>query len=292
MQQPLYRKQSKPWQVIDGSTLKMIAVITMLIDHVGAGLIAYMYSYGRIPSAFTQEQFLRLYQISRAVGRTAFPIYCFLLVQGLRYTSSRLRYMLWLFVFAVISEIPFDLAIMVNNHYASTFQIVEILRTNLVREMEHQNVFFTLAIGLAVIWAMDETLTMTERNVKQMIAGGRNKAFITPAYVSGYLVCGMFAAAGWYLADLLRTDYNHSGVMLIVILYLLQRLSPLDLVIAYLYFAFLSGEYNEQWTFAAFLLLYCYSGRRGFIRSGNKFWFYAFYPVHMFLIYVARALVL
>lgn len=100
---------------LNGFTLKWIAMVTMLIDHAGAVLL---------------PQMLEL----RIIGRLAFPIYCFLLVEGAVYTSNWKKYLGRLFAFALISEIPFDLA----------------LRGQLV-DIYAQNVFFTLAFGLLAI---------------------------------------------------------------------------------------------------------------------------------------------
>ncbi len=100
---------------LNGFTLKWIAMVTMLIDHVGAVLV---------------PQLLEL----RIIGRLAFPIYCFLLVEGAVHTSNWKKYLGRLLVFAVISEVPFDLA----------------LRGRLV-DVTSQNVFFTLAFGLLAV---------------------------------------------------------------------------------------------------------------------------------------------
>lgn len=100
---------------LNGFTLKWIAMATMLIDHVGAVLI---------------PQLVEL----RIIGRLAFPIYCFLLVEGAVHTSNWKKYLGRLLAFAVISEVPFDLA----------------LRGRLV-DVTAQNVFFTLSFGLLAV---------------------------------------------------------------------------------------------------------------------------------------------
>lgn len=117
---------------LSGSTLKLIAIITMLIDHIGAGIIEQM------PNFYTDTTLHMLDMIIRLIGRIAFPIFCFLLVEGFLHTSNVKKYASRLFLFALISEVPFDLAF-----------------KRQIFETSSQNVFFTLFIGLLTLIAID-----------------------------------------------------------------------------------------------------------------------------------------
>lgn len=99
---------------LNGCALKCIAMSSMLIDHVGAVL-------------YPQ------YIVLRMIGRLAFPIYCFLLVEGAMHTRDIHKYEIRLLTFAVISEVPFDLAFYGRIRW------------------ENQNVFFTLFLGVLAI---------------------------------------------------------------------------------------------------------------------------------------------
>ena len=120
-------------KILSGSVLKLIAVITMLIDHIG-------YVFSALP-IFRQPLFtvlgetITIYFLLRKIGRLSFPIYCFLIGEGLRHTRSQVKYLLRLLVFAVISEIPYNLMVSGN-----------------LLCQAHQNVFFTLFLGALAIY--------------------------------------------------------------------------------------------------------------------------------------------
>ena len=130
---------------LSGSTLKWIALLTMLIDHIGAVLLecGVLQAYSQhLPTALSYEASYSVFQadlIIRQIGRISFPIFCFLLVEGFHYTSNRKKYALRLFFFALLSEIPFDLALQ------GTFL-----------EFSYQNVLFTLLFGFLTLWAMEK----------------------------------------------------------------------------------------------------------------------------------------
>ena len=96
------------WKFLSGSWLKMLAMFTMLLDHV-AGFLLF-----RNPELQTLLFTLRghsitVYVLLRMIGRLAFPLFAFLLVEGFQHTRNRKQYGLNLFLFALLSEIPFNL---------------------------------------------------------------------------------------------------------------------------------------------------------------------------------------
>lgn len=122
-------------KILNGSHLKLIAIITMLFDHFAlvfkAELSAPLFTLmGKgISPAF----------ILNKLGRLAFPIFCFLLVEGFIHTRSRRNYAISLAAFALISEIPFNL-----------------MKSGQLFYLGSQNIYFTLLIGFAALCIMEK----------------------------------------------------------------------------------------------------------------------------------------
>ena len=171
---------------LSGSDLKLLALIAMAIDHFAAVVILNKIIMPNVPLSPDSDVWIwyQIYSFMRFVGRIAFPIFCFLLVEGYTHTSNKKKYALRLFLFAVISEIPFDLA------FKQSFF-----------DTSYQNVFFTLLIGFLVIWCID---------LCDHLPGS--------VFWQIFVLC-----AGSFLAYALKTDYDYKGVVLIVILYLFRN---------------------------------------------------------------------
>ena len=123
-------------QILSGSALKMIAIITMLIDHTAFVLLSQYEPATQTLFIFHGKGY-SLYRICRDIGRVAFPIFCFLLIEGFLHTRNRLKYGRNLLLFALISEIPWNF--MHTNQW----------------QYEKQNVFFTLLLGYLACWAIE-----------------------------------------------------------------------------------------------------------------------------------------
>lgn len=237
------------WGGFSNSTLKVIALITMFIDHVAAAIMVRFFLDGQF------LQYFSLYEVMRGIGRIAFPIYCYMLVEGLHYTRNKWKYLSRLGILALVSEIPFDLA----------FQ-------SRILELTYQNVFLTLFFGLLTLILTEET----EIRAKAWLAD--REPGIVEAVVT--LISCLIALAGMVCAYICRTDYSWMGVLCICILYHTRRNKRIQLVAGYLAFCIFLGEWVA---FPAFLLLALYKGKKGF---SCKLLFYGFYPIHLLLLYV------
>lgn len=132
------------FQILSGSALKLLAIIIMFIDHSALVLLS-KYPPAAEPLFTLWGKNYSLYRVCRDVGRAAFPIFCFLLVEGFLHTRNRMKYGRNLLLFACVSEIPW------NYMFTDTWRY------------EKQNVFFTLFLGylgLCVMEAFWENQTM------------------------------------------------------------------------------------------------------------------------------------
>ena len=159
---------------ISADTLKWIAMITMFIDHVGAVVLEY------IPQIELSSVTLAYYLL-RYIGRLAFPIYSFLLVEGYFHTRNQMRYLRDLMIFGAISEIPFEICFMTE--VGTGFH----------------NIYWTLALGLGVMMALD----YVKKN----------------RYANNTWINLIIMIVGAFIAEYIGCDYGAIGILLIFILY-------------------------------------------------------------------------
>lgn len=217
--------------------LKLIAIITMLIDHIGVVFV---------PTNTVQ------YLVMRSIGRLAFPIFIFLIVEGFYHTRDVKKYILRLGIFALVSEIPFDMAF-----------------NSKILEGSHQNVFFTLFLGLVLITLM----TMVEKKfVKQIILIN--------------LLNGLLTIGFCVLAFILRTDYNYAGILMMTVFFLFRGSKPLLLISLFSIAEFILGSINVLATLAI-IPIFFYNGKKG---KDVKFIFYIFYPAHLLILALVSTL--
>lgn len=231
---------------ITGSTLKWIAIITMLTDHIGATVltkqILYNYAAAGLGGGIEQDGLYYVMYLTRQIGRIAFPIFCFLLVEGFQRTRNIKKYILRMFLFALLSEIPFDLAFTGKIFYA-----------------EYQNVMFTMLLGLLTM----EGCYLLEQHIPNR--------FLCLSGCAACTVLGMLAA------EALKTDYAAKGIFAIMVLYFLRRDRLRQMI---------SGAISFLWEIPAplaYLFIWKYNNKRG---RKMKWFFYLFYPLHLFLLYL------
>ncbi len=233
---------------ISADWLKVTAMVTMLIDHTGVVL-------------FPGDMGWRL------IGRIAFPLYVWLLVEGFSHTSDLRRYILRMGAFALISEVPFDLAV-----------------SGTAVSWEWQNVYWTLVSGLLMLCVLD-----------RIRGRGPVRWILTALAVLGFMIA----------AELLGFDYGCTGPFLVFVFYLYARCGYPHPAVGFVLFCavnlltpVLDGyplSYPAVWLNAAYTavlegfgifsvpLICMYNGVRRWKRG--KYFFYLYYPAHLLLLY-------
>lgn len=205
------------------------------------------------------------------IGRLAFPIYAFLIVEGYFHTKSLKKYVGRLLLFAVLSEIPFNLMVSGGVFYPM-----------------HQNVLWTFLIAIGL---MHWNESVKERSVRQRRLVGLGTVFL--AYIGGTLAF---------------SDYSGAGVLTVLVFYVFRGnswrcfLGQL-LCLGYIHFELLGGlEYvipvfgqtlsvaRQGFALLALIPIWLYRGRQGRRGKALQYVYYAFYPVHMLVLGLLRAL--
>ena len=234
---------------LTAAVLHIIAMTLMLMDHLWATLLP---AKEWLPCA----------------GRVAFPIFAFMAVEGYFHTRSFKKYILRMLLFAVLSEIPFDLM------YGGTWFYPV-----------HQNVLWTFLLSLLGVWLME-----------QVRKKGKTWMYL--------LVCVLVVLAGLVLGTLCMVDYYGAGVLTVFVFYFLHgrkwwcflgQLAALywlnvELLGGLMYPVQLFGmefELCQQGlALLALIPIWLYRGRQGYHSKPFQYLCYAFYPVHMLLLVV------
>ena len=223
-------------KIFSGAQLKYIAFLSMLVDHVNKALIYPM---------LTGKGFLDfLSDLFDIFGRIAFPLFMFFLVEGFFKTRNRLRYLLYLIVFGIISEIPFDLC-----------------QSAVIFQPYSNNVMFTLALTLVMIWIIDELKV--------------------PTKIFWYPISIVIVAGTCLLSMIWGLDYEWHGILIGYFFYIFRN-NPI--------FAIIGGYLSlikTPWALLGFGLTLTYNGERG---KQNKILNYSFYPVHLLILGLLRLL--
>ena len=232
--------------------LKMIACVTMLLDHIGAVIVLNCF-YG----AATAERaaWAELYEMLRTVGRLAFPIYCFLLAEGVFRTRNPRKYALRLLIGMLLSEIPFDLAFYGGINW------------------ESQSVMVTLLLGFAMLELMNLCPNLT---VKLLLI--LPFSLLAEGMGTDYGAMGIHAIAVFALSR----EWKWKALWQALLLWLI--FSPNHLMM----FNWLDGFTLSLQELAVFAVvpIALYSGKKATGSKALQWGFYLFYPVHLMILYL------
>ena len=236
---------------ITSMSLHIMAMIFMLCDHLWATVIP-------------GNDWLT------CVGRVAYPIFAFMIVEGYFHTHNLKKYVTRLLLWAVISEIPFNLVMGSRLFYPF-----------------HQNVLFTFLIGILCIY-INEYAKAKGGMVLRILAG-----------VVSVVVAFVLGLVGF-------VDYNYAGVLTVLVFYffrdrrwwcflgqaLLLWYINVEMLSGYAYEVQLLGEtyyiVRQGFALLALIPIWLYRGKQGPHNKALQYFYYAFYPAHLLVLALVR----
>lgn len=302
-----------------GSTIKLFAIITMFIDHIGAVIIERYISVANVDTIIYNSDITEWFPryglvyiadlIFRSIGRMGFPLFIFLLVEGFVHTRNRVKYIARLAVFAIISEVPFNLAI-ANKAYDEGYQSVffTLLLGFLFMCWDDylKNKVFSKLVGILSLAVSSVALAFwvyirffgnplvisSEKLPGTVIFGGIFVVLIVIAQCRYGKNVGAFnlrrlsvsligLAVLMFMADILKTDYAGLGVLAIAAAYAYRDNKKKS--IGYCCAVLTIFNFFEVFSFFDVAIVSRYNGKKG---MGLKYVFYAFYPVHLLLLHI------
>lgn len=241
---------NKKYQILNADMLKILAMFFMLLDH--------MWTVGIVEN-----------NIFHYIGRLAFPIFAFQIVEGYFHTSNLKRYKHRLFIFALISEIPFNLMLNCTLFFP-----------------QHQNVLFTLLFSIFAIDAIEDFLKTDK---------------LTDKLLDAFKIIFVLA-----LSTLLLVDYYYIGIFTVLVFYIAKKIPKLKYLImifgiSYIHMFVKIGDTisiefgNIPYYFPtqgiavlSLIPIFLYNGNKG---KGGKilkrigYWFYPVHALVLFLIW-------
>jgi hypothetical protein len=235
---------------LSSAALHIIAMVSMLIDHA-------------MKTVIEGDSWIF------ALGRLAFPIFAFMAAEGYFHTHNYRKYILRMFLFAVISEVPYDL-----------------MKSGQPFDRFDQNVLWTFLLALLCIHVIDYVKTK-----------GKKWAYILTAIV--------MSLAGMLLGTLFMVDYSGVGVLMVLIFYLFHERKWWCMLLQFVLLFFINvvalGAFGSSLMISAFgcsleipqqgfallalIPIWLYHGRQGYHSKPFQYVCYAFYPVHMLILY-------
>ena len=203
-------------RIFSGAQLKYIAFLSMLADHVNKALI--------YPFLSGEGILQHISDVFDILGRIAFPLFAFFLVEGFFKTGNRKKYLASLLIFGIISEIPFDMAL-----------------SGVFFEPNSNNIMFTLALMLITIWTID-ILKEKMQNMSKYIW-----------YPVSFVIVGIMCI----ISMVTGLDYEYHAIMIGYLFYIFYNKRVFAIFLGYL------AIFKEVWSLLGFSLILTYNGKRG-----------------------------
>ena len=219
--------------------LHIIAMIFMLCDHMWATILDYEWL--------------------TCIGRIAFPIFAFLITEGYIHTSNINKYIKRMVIFAIITEIPFNLMVSASPIYPF-----------------HQNVLWTFVISLLTLKYLNFDNT---KNIFKSILIIILAIIIATITMCDYFGAGVMMVVGFYIFR--KSKLLQLLMMIYVNMILIKGYSyPIDIAGYTYYFP------QQGFAILSLIFIWLYNGKQGYHAKWFKIFCYAFYPLHMLILYI------
>lgn len=236
--------------------LKLIACLTMLIDHIGYEIIYPLYSsisIVRSTDTMAAHTLYNIYYLCRMVGRIAMPIFAFLLVEGFHHTRNRKKYALRLAVGAVLSEIPYNLVISGQMFW------------------QQQSVMVTLLLGLLALMVMEKCHSLAWKPVAVLPFALLAEILMTDYGWAGVVLVALFELS----RDLYGRNLVRTGGMIVLFHYMSSYVMQI-------------GNFSipmQVLGVLSMLFIANYDGRKLTKSKAVQWGFYLFYPMHLLILW-------
>jgi hypothetical protein len=294
MDEAKQNKQKFP-SLLSSFWLKLIGLITMVIDHFA--LAGYMDYLGNIGGRANNWLNYDIYSFMRIIGRIAFPIFAFLIVEGIIHTKKPITYLLRLFILTMSLEIGYALYTLVaNGHF-----------TLIMTTSEISNPIITLFLGALTLYFLNDKriwfkfISLIPITFTILCSFG-----IIPLYL-GYSLYGLITILLFYLSiplaklfvkiyssisgldkQLLQDNYEFlarkliSCILFIIFTLLMIFINPIWNGTN----IFIYDAQNQIWALLALIPLFFYSGERGYNAKWFKYGSYIFFPLHIVILFL------
>lgn len=261
---------------ITSSTLHIIAMLLMLCDHLCMTILG---------------QYMWLHYI----GRIAYPIFAFMLVEGFRKTSNLKKYLLRMLIFALISEIPFDL--MTGGTWLFATQ---------------QNVMWTFIISMLCMLLIEQPKKIKKPAVRYIVFVITTILTLALGFIAGIVTMVDYFGGGivmvlvfhlFYGDEILSFKVNYKDERIRTAVIWINRILQL-IFVWYICEEMLGGlcaiinvfgkNYEvvvESFSIIGLIPIWLYNGQKGIKSKGFKYLCYSFYPAHIAILILLKMII-
>lgn len=246
-------------KILNANTLKVIAIVLVIIDHIG------VYFEEVMPEA--------IYTLFRIIGRSAMPIFAYMIVQGFFHTKNLNKYVKRVFLTGVITQLVLYILYTVNK-----FVFIDYIVNDGILNI---NILITFAFSLIIMKVLDEVLDIKKNNKKIP-----KNLFILIIFC--LVICALYA--------FVQFDYSYMLILYIMLMYFTEKLYRekkiekiwyyILHILSMLVFLIINGSVIELFAIFALPVIFMYNGEKGKNTKKLKFLFYIFYPLQHFILYL------